>query len=160
MCDVNLTQPYSVGATYNEPYNENCKHFCQSYVSARWHVIAYYMRSIDDENEERKSRKKNYISILWVNTAVSCTCVFWKQTKKSKCCYPIVCQPSFAVWYFPSAKLYCRRAFLSLSDACLRFVSWCSMPFSLSMWFVFQFVCLYGFLYGMIDWEFLFYLDY
>lgn len=33
MCDVNFTQPYSVGATYSEPYNENCKHFCQSYVS-------------------------------------------------------------------------------------------------------------------------------
>lgn len=31
--DVNFTQPYKVGATYNDPYNENCMHFVQSYVS-------------------------------------------------------------------------------------------------------------------------------
>lgn len=33
--DVSLTQPYSVGATYKDPYRENLAHFCQSYVSER-----------------------------------------------------------------------------------------------------------------------------
>lgn len=31
--DVNFTHPYSVGATYNDPYSENRTHFSQSYVS-------------------------------------------------------------------------------------------------------------------------------
>lgn len=31
--DVSFTHPYSVGATYNDPYRENLAHFFQSYVS-------------------------------------------------------------------------------------------------------------------------------
>lgn len=135
MCDVNFTQPYSVGATYNEPYNENCKHFCQSYVSVLDVCLFDWLMT---KMKEKTKKLCNFCE--W--TAVSCTrtlYVYVSQVAK-KVCYPIVCQPSFVVWYFPLARLYCKLTFLLQLDACLGFVSWCSMPF-FSV-YLFMYVCI------------------
>lgn len=84
MCDVNFTQPYSVGATYSEPYNENCKHFCQSYVSA---LMCVCVCAFDWWRKWKKNRK-NYI-IFFVSEQLLHARVRFGSRKK-------VVTPSFA----------------------------------------------------------------